>query len=432
MRFYSTRNKHVSISFEEAVRQGMAPDGGLFMPGRIERLPEKFWREFPSLSFHEVALSVATHFLGDALTRDELNLILHQSLTFDAPLVKIEEDIYSLELFHGPTLAFKDFGARFLAAVLAHFAIKSKQDITILVATSGDTGSAVAHGFFGVPGVRVIVVYPSGKVSELQEKQFATLGGNVVALEVAGTFDDCQRMVKEAFADVAVRQQCNLTSANSINIARLIAQMFYYFRAYQQLPPSSYPVVVSVPSGNFGNLTAGLMAKRMGLPIHHFIASTNVNDVVPEYLKTGLFSARASMSTISNAMDVGNPSNFARILDLFDHNHAAIQEEISGYSFTDDETSGAMADVYHRTGYAMDPHGAVGYLGLQRYRAEGMPFTGIFLETAHPGKFSSVVGESIHQTLVLPPQLLELKDKQKKSIRIGNDIDELKTYLKSM
>jgi threonine synthase len=344
----------------------------------------------------------------------------------------VEDDIYSLELFHGPTLAFKDFGARFLAGVLGHFAKQSHEQITILVATSGDTGSAVAHGFYNLPGINVVVLYPSGKVSELQEKQFTTLGGNIVSLEIDGTFDDCQRMVKEAFADRDIQKRRTLSSANSINIARLLPQMFYYFRAVQQLSlNNNMPIIISVPSGNFGNLMAGLMAKRMGLPIDTFIAATNINDVVPAYLKTKLFTARPSVSTLSNAMDVGNPSNFVRVLDLYAQDWEAIRKDVVGYAFTDDETVRAIQDVHRKDGYTLDPHGAVGYLGLMKYRQQAEPCTGIFLETAHPGKFQEAVERALQSTIELPPALLQFVKRKKLSRAMKNDFVELKNYLLS-
>ena len=430
MDFYSTNDKNLRVSFEEAVRQGLAPDGGLFMPGKIERLPKAFWKEFSKRNFKEISFEVAAHFLQGALPTDVLEKIIEHTLVFDAPLVRIDENIYSLELFHGPTLAFKDFGARFLAATVGHFAKKRQQEITIIVATSGDTGSAVAHGFFNLPGTKVVVLYPSAKVTESQEKQFTTLGGNVTALEVEGTFDDCQRMVKQSFGDYEIKRKRILTSANSINIARLLPQMFYYFRAFQQLPQNyNHSVAISVPSGNFGNLTAGLMAKKMGLLVDKFVVATNVNDVVPHYLQTGSFNPRASQSTISNAMDVGNPSNFARMLDLYDHSQLTLAKDVVGYSFTDGETVYAIQDVFGRFGYILDPHGAVGYLGLKKYVDSNHASIGIFLETAHPAKFRESVEKSIGSPIKMPEQFLDFMLKEKQSIKIKNDFHELKRFL---
>ena len=430
MNFYSTNNKNLRVSFEEAVRQGLALDGGLFMPEKIEPLPEEFWEKFHERNFKEISFGVAAHFLQGELPADDLHKIIEHTLVFDAPLVRIDENIFSLELFHGPTLAFKDFGARFLAATVGHFAKKRRQEITIIVATSGDTGSAVAHGFFNLPGTKVVVLYPSGKVTESQEKQFTTLGGNVTALEVEGTFDDCQRMVKQSFGDNEIKKKRILTSANSINIARLLPQMFYYFWAFQRLPKNhNQPVVISVPSGNFGNLTAGMMAKKMGLPVDKFVAATNVNDVVPIYLQTGSFNPRPSQATISNAMDVGNPSNFARMLDLYDHVQLTLAKDVSGYSFTDGETIYAIQDMFRRSGYILDPHGAVGYLGLKKYLNSNHSSIGIFLETAHPAKFRESVEKSIGSPIILPEQFSDFMLKEKKSIRIKNDYSELKNFL---
>ena len=360
----------------------------------------------------------------------ELKKIVDHTIQFDAPLVKLEKDVFALELFHGPTLAFKDFGARFMSQLLGYFASQQDREIIILVATSGDTGSAVANGFLGVPGTRVVVLYPSGKVSEIQEKQFTTLQQNVTALEVAGTFDDCQRLVKEAFLDAELRRKFFLTSANSINIARLIPQSFYYFYAYAQLKDKNRPVVFSVPSGNFGNITAGLLAKRMGLPIRRFVASTNINDIVPAYLKTGAFNPRPSSSTISNAMDVGNPSNFSRMLDLFNGNYESLSGEIKGYSFTDEETANAMRNVYASSNYILDPHGAVGYLGLKKYLDDSDEnATGIFLETAHPSKFKEVVDETLGLGIDIHPTLKEFMKRQKETIKATMDFSAFKEFL---
>jgi threonine synthase len=334
-----------------------------------------------------------------------------------------------LELFHGPTLAFKDFGARFMSQLLSYFSSREKGEIVILVATSGDTGSAVANGFLEVPGIRVIVLYPAGKVSDIQEKQFTTLGRNITALEVEGTFDDCQALVKRAFADNDLRERMFLTSANSINIARLIPQSFYYFHAFSQLIDRTKPLVFSVPSGNFGNLTGGVLAKRMGLPVKHFIASTNVNDVVPEYLKVGKITPRPSQHTISNAMDVGNPSNFARLMNLYQNDFDQISRDMMGFAFTDAETAAAMLEVYNGHGYTLDPHGAIGYLGLKKYISDHGDVNGVFLETAHPAKFKEVVDKAIRQEISLPAALQKFLTGKKQTIPISKDYPHLKQFL---
>jgi len=429
MEFYSTNNKAARVSLKEAVLQGLAPDNGLYMPVTIPVLAKSFFNELPKKSFNDLAYQVAYALISEDIPAAELKKIVDQTITFEAPLIKVGDD-YALELFHGPTLAFKDFGGRFLAGLLGYYARQQDKEVTILVATSGDTGSAVANGFLKVPGTKVVVLYPTGKVSEIQEKQFTTLGENITALEVEGTFDDCQRMVKEAFLDQELRTKLFLTSANSINIGRLIPQLFYYFRAYAQLENRKTGVVFSVPSGNFGNLTAGLIARRMGLPIDQFIASTNSNDVVPEYLNSGQFRPRASKQTISNAMDVGHPSNFARMLDLYNHDLQAMQKDIAGYHFTDEETSSKMKEVFQKEKYVLDPHGAVGLLGLRKYKSEtGRSTPGVFLETAHPGKFKEVVEASLNESLTLPEKLQLFMSKTKKSIPMKNGFGDLKQML---
>lgn len=377
----------------------------------------------------EIAFTVSQSFLGDDVSDETLTGIVARAIQFDAPVVALGDMVYALELFHGPTMAFKDFGARFMAGLLGYFAQRQDREITILVATSGDTGSAVANGFLKVPGTRVIVLYPEGKVSDIQEKQFTTLGNNITALEVDGTFDDCQRMVKEAFVDSDLRSKLFLTSANSINIARLIPQSFYYFHAYAQLKSLDQPVVFAVPSGNFGNLTGGLLANRMGLPVAQFVACTNVNDIVPEYLTSGSFSPRPSKQTISNAMDVGNPSNFSRLLDMFDQDRDLMAAVVTGKAFTDEQTRAAMWEVFERTGYIMDPHGAVGYLGLKEYLESHGQATGIFLETAHPGKFREVVEDTLNITLPLPPSLESFLVNEKLSIPMTSAFSDFKAYL---
>ena len=430
MQFYSTNNRSTRVSLKEAVLEGLAPDNGLYMPVTIPQLPDSFFKELKNKSFLQIGIDVVKNIIGDDLASAEIEKIVAHTIQFDAPLVEVEENIYALELFHGPTLAFKDFGARFLSGMLAHYARQQDKQITILVATSGDTGSAVANGFFNVPGTRVVVLYPSGKVSEIQEKQFTTLGGNITALEIDGTFDDCQRLVKEAFLNKELKDKLFLTSANSINIARLIPQSFYYFYAYSRLVNKDR-VVFAVPSGNFGNLTAGLLAKRMGLPVRKFIAATNVNDIVPEYLKTKVFSPRPSTQTISNAMDVGNPSNFARMLDLYEHDVEKLKAEITGYSFTDEETREAMISVFKSKKYTLDPHGAIGYLGLKNYLPGKPDETGIFLETAHPAKFTEVVEETLQQKIALPEKLQHFMSKQKKSVAMKADFIAFKKFLLS-
>jgi len=432
MKYYSTNNKNLKVSLRDAVIQGLAPDNGLYMPEHIPTLPNSFFESLHSLSLKDIALHAAKNLLGEDLPNEELNKIIDHTIQFDAPLVKIEDDIYTLELFHGPTLAFKDFGARFLSGLLGYFANQQSKEITILVATSGDTGSAVANAFLRVPGTRVVVLYPSGKVSEIQEKQFTTLGENIIALEVDGTFDDCQRLVKEAFLDEELKQELFLTSANSINIARLIPQSFYYFNVYAQVSKKGRPVVISVPSGNFGNLTAGLMAKKMGLPIHTFIAATNSNDVFPEYLRTKVFKPRNSSQTISNAMDVGNPSNFPRILELYKSDFINLSQDIKGYSFNDEETRNAMRIVYDRTGYIMDPHGAVGYLGLKEFLKRNSKYSGIFLETAHPAKFKEVVDATIKHAVDLPQRLKEFMAGDKKTSKVSSSFLEFKSLLPTL
>ncbi len=430
MRYYSTNNSSLFSSLKEAVLQGLAPDNGLYMPETIPVFPGSFFESLHQLNFRQIAMEVARKFAGEEIPASELEKMIDHTIQFDAPLVQVENSVSALELWHGPTMAFKDFGARFMSQLLRFFSVQIQREIIILVATSGDTGSAVANGFIGVPGIRVIVLYPSGKVSDIQEKQFTTLGRNITALEIEGTFDDCQRLVKQAFLDHELRDRFFLTSANSINIARLIPQSFYYFYAWAQRKNRSLPVVFSVPSGNFGNLTGGVLAKRMGLPVRHFIAATNVNDVVPEYLVSGRMLPRPSRHTISNAMDVGNPSNFARLMDLYQNDLAAIRKDVIGYAFTDDETSMAIQRVSQQSGYLLDPHGAVGYLALKRYLSE-FPgdVNGIFLETAHPAKFREVVENAIHRTVPLPETLEKFLQGEKSSIPASSEYSGFKKTL---
>jgi threonine synthase len=430
MKFYSTNNRHLRVDIGEAVTKGLAPDNGLYMPEVIPVLPPDFFTRLPSMSLRDIASAVTRNLLGGSLPGEELDRIVGHTISFDAPVVKIENNIHALELFHGPTMAFKDFGARFMSQMLGYFARQQEREIVILVATSGDTGSAVANGFLDVPGTRVVVLYPSGKVSDIQEKQFTTLGSNITALEVTGTFDDCQLLVKTAFLDEDLKRQFFLTSANSINIARLIPQSFYFFHAYAQLAGLGKPVAFCVPSGNFGNITGGLLAQRMGLPIHHFIAATNANDVVPEFLRTHLLRPRPSETTISNAMDVGSPSNVVRMLDLFNGDVSALARQVSGYAFTDAETQTAMRTVYAATGYVMDPHGAIGYLGLKKYLSEvASDVTGVFLETAHPAKFKEVVDETLGTTIPVPATLQKFLTRKKQSLPITSAFADFKKFL---
>ena len=426
MNYYSTNNKKSAVSLKEAVLKGLAPDNGLYMPESVPVLPESFFESLPEKSFQQIAYEVAHALLQDDVPADELEKMIKRTITFDAPLVEIEKNVFSLELYHGPTLAFKDFGARFMSQLLGYFAKEEKREIVILVATSGDTGSAVANGFLGVPGIRVVVLYPSGKVSDIQEKQFTTLGQNITALEVDGSFDDCQRLVKEAFLDEELNKKFFLTSANSINIARLIPQSFYYFYAWSRLKNRNN-VVFSVPSGNFGNLTAGLIAKRMGLRISHFVASTNRNDIVPQYLETGIFNPKPSQATVSNAMDVGNPSNFARMMDLYANDLNKIKADITGYRLSDEETKQVMREVYETSNYILDPHGAVGYLGLKKYLADHTEATGVFLETAHPAKFLEVVEYTLKTEIKIPEKLKQFVKGNKKSIPCSKDLVQFRS-----
>ncbi len=433
MKYYSTNKKTPAVSLEQAVIQGLASDKGLFMPEEIPSLPAEFFEKIDQLSFQEMAYVVASAFFGQDVPAKDLKKIVYETLTFEVPLVRITPQISALELFHGPTLAFKDVGARFMARLLGYFTQKreaaDEQDIHVLVATSGDTGSAVANGFLGVQGVKVHVLYPKGKVSEIQEKQFTTLGRNITALEVEGTFDDCQALVKNAFMDQELNEHLFLTSANSINVARFLPQSFYYFYAYAQLKKEgkSDSVVMCVPSGNFGNITAGLFAKQMGLPIKRFIAANNKNDVFYQYLQTGNYEPRPSIATIANAMDVGDPSNFARILDLFGNSHKAISNQISGTYYLDDQIKKTIQKVWSECGYLLDPHGACGYQALVDLLQEGEQ--GVFLETAHPAKFLDTVESIIDESVEIPNKLQTFMKGEKQSLSIGKDFNSFKSYL---
>ncbi|MDG3583667.1 threonine synthase [Galbibacter pacificus] len=432
MKYYSlndTKNNSVT-SFEEAVVKGIAPDRGLYFPNEIKPLDKDFIDNIEQYSNEEIAFKVIHQFVNGEIPDGELKKIVKETLCFDFPTVKIEDNVYSLELFHGPTMAFKDIGARFMARCLGYFNRNKKNEtVTVLVATSGDTGGAVASGFLGVKGVEVVILYPSGKVSDIQEKQLTTLGQNITALEVDGVFDDCQDMVKTAFLDPDLTAE-NLTSANSINVARWLPQMFYFFFAYKQLKSKHQELVFSVPSGNFGNICAGIMAHKLGLPVKHFVASTNINDTVPQYMATQKYSPKASQQTISNAMDVGNPSNFIRIQTLLDNNFEKLGELFSSYSFTDEATKKTMQAIYKTSQYVADPHGAVGYMGLKQYLNEDKNTLGIFLETAHPVKFLDVVEETLDVTVPIPEQIKTVIDRKKVSHSVKN-YEALKSFLKN-
>lgn len=431
MQYYSTNKKAQPVSLEEAVIKGLAPDKGLYMPESILRLPEPFFHHISEMSLQEIAFVVASAFFGQDIEPKRLQEIVNETLNFDIPLVKVTDSIYSLELFHGPTAAFKDVGARFMARLLGYFIEKDrkKRTVNVLVATSGDTGSAVANGFFQVPGVQVFVLYPKGKVSEIQEKQFTTLGHNITAIEVSGTFDDCQRLVKDAFMDEELNDILFLTSANSINVARFLPQAFYYFHAYAQYKRMGHTdePVICVPSGNFGNITAGLFAKRMGLPVKRFIAANNSNDIFLQYLKTGEYTPRPSVQTIANAMDVGNPSNFDRILDLYDHSHAAICCEIAGVSYSDDQIAHTLARVFEKEDYLLDPHGACGYQALSDLLEPGEK--GIFLETAHPAKFKDTVEPIIGEGVIIPENLQHFMAGVKHAEPLPSDYKSFRDFL---
>ena len=428
MNFYSLNKIAPNVTFKDAVIKGLAPDKGLYFPEIISPLSKEFLNNIEDFSNAEIAFEVIKQFVADEIPEKELKEIIKETVNFDFPVVPIEENIAALELFHGPTMAFKDVGARFMARCLGYFNKEEKTaKVTVLVATSGDTGGAVASGFLGVEGVDVVILYPSGKVSEVQEKQLTTLGKNITALEVNGTFDDCQAMVKTAFLDTELIANKNLTSANSINVARWLPQMFYFFFAYKQLKHKQKDLIFSVPSGNFGNICAGLMAHKLGLPVKQFIAATNINDIVPNYLETGIYTPKPSKQTISNAMDVGDPSNFVRILEIFKNDDAKLKEVLSSYSFRDEETQQAMKEIKEKHRYIADPHGAVGYLGLKKYGINTNTF-GIFLETAHPVKFLNVVEPIINETIELPKQIKEVIDKEKVSIKIST-YQELKDFL---
>nr|WP_321520639.1 threonine synthase [uncultured Macellibacteroides sp.] len=432
MKYYSTNKQAPVATLEEAVVKGLAGDKGLYMPEHIKVLPDTFFEKMKEMSFQEISYVVADAFFGEDIDADTLKQIVYDTLPFDAPVVHVSDSIYSLELYHGPTLAFKDVGGRFMARLLGHFIRKQgKKEVNVLVATSGDTGSAVANGFLGVPGIHVYVLYPKGKVSPIQECQFTTLGQNITALEVEGTFDDCQALVKSAFMDAELNAHMQLTSANSINVARFLPQAFYYFYAYAQLAKLGKVdnLVFCVPSGNFGNITAGLFGKRMGLPVTRFIAANNRNDIFLQYLLTGVYSPRPSVATIANAMDVGDPSNFARVLDLYGGSHDAICKDISGCMFTDQQIAETLKKTFDETGYLLDPHGSCGYRALKEQLKDGE--TGVFLETAHPAKFKDTVEEILGSSIEIPAKLQEFMKGTKQSIQLDKDFAGFKSYLLS-
>ena len=425
MRYYSLNNSSPLTSFKKAVQNGIAPDRGLYFPEKITPISKDFIKNISDYSNEEIAYEVIKQFIGDEIPDTNLKEIIKKTISFDFPVVNLDENIGSLELFHGPTMAFKDVGARFMSQCLEYFNQNKTEDITVLVATSGDTGGAVASGFLNAKGVQVVILYPKGKVSEIQEKQLTTLGNNITALEVDGVFDDCQEMVKSAFLDKNISR--NLTSANSINVARWWPQMFYFFFAYKQFRKKYKDIIFSVPSGNFGNICAGLLAQKLGLPIKHFIASTNINDTVPKYLINGVYDPKPSKATISNAMDVGNPSNFIRIQELFNKNLSSLKKSFSSYSFSDDETKIIMKSIHDKFNYISEPHGAIGYLGLKKYGLKTNEF-GVFLETAHPVKFLEVVEETLKVDVEIPSQIKEVMSREKVATSIAN-YQELKLFL---
>ena len=441
MQFYSTNDPNHKADLATAIFRGLPADNGLYMPERLDPLPDSFFKELPYMSFAELGFQVTKHLLGDDVPEDDLKALVYDAINFPAPVIKLDGQRHVLELFHGPSLAFKDFGARFMSRLMGHFNKGNDKELVILVATSGDTGGAVAAGFYKTPGIEVVILYPKGKVSLLQEKQLTTLGHNIHALEVDGTFDDCQAIVKKAFLDQELRKEIRLSSANSINISRLIPQSFYYFEAYKQLGAKGDPVAFCIPSGNFGNLTAGLLAQRMGLPVGHFIAATNRNDVVPEFLKTGAYTPRPSVATLSNAMDVGAPSNFARMLNLYGHvngldplsptTHAGMKELVTGYAYDDATTEQAVKEVEDKFGYVIDPHGAVGYLALTEWQKTHPNTRGVILETAHPSKFKPDVERILGHEIEVPKRLAEMEHREKVATSMGTDYEPVKEWLRA-
>ena len=428
MIYNSLNHLSKSETFKGAVLKGIASDKGLYFPSKIKPFTKKIITNLGKLSIHDIAFESIKQFVGTSIPTNKLKSIIEETLSFDFPLIEIEENIFSLELFHGPTLAFKDVGARFMALCMGFFNENSTDKITVLVATSGDTGGAVAKGFYNIPGIDVIILYPKGKVSLVQEKQMTTLGKNITSLEIEGVFDDCQEMVKKAFIDPQINKKIRLTSANSINIARWLPQMFYYFAGYQKVSKHKLPVNFSVPSGNFGNLCAGLIAQKIGLPVNHFLACTNLNNAVPRYLKSGVYDPKNTIQTISNAMDVGNPSNFIRVQKVFNNDIHKLKKLIKGYSFNDNETKKCIKNIYKKNKYILDPHGAIGYLGLKKYTEKYPNQIGIFMETAHPCKFAEIVEKTINKKVDIPRKLNKTLKGEKKSIQIS-DYTQFKEYL---
>lgn len=429
MQYYSLNRQSPAVGFKEAAIRGQAPDRGLYFPERIPVFDKTFIENIEDLSKEEIAYRVISPYVGDAIPEADLRRIVSETVNFSIPLVRINENISTLELFHGPTLAFKDVGARFMSRCLGYFSKSITEKVVVLVATSGDTGGAVAHGFYDVPGVEVVILYPSGKVSSVQEKQLTTLGKNIRALEVNGSFDDCQKLVKQAFADTDLTQQLFLTSANSINVARWLPQQFYYLFAWQQWKDKQHPPVICVPSGNFGNICAGLLAYSSGMPVQHFVAATNANAVVPEFLQSGEYAPKPAVATISNAMDVGDPSNFVRVLELFNQELGSLKKVLTSYSVTDVETRKAIREVYNSYGYLPDPHGAVGYKALQQYLQSHPGEKGFFLETAHPVKFYDVVEPVIGSNIPLPESVRSIMHLKKESVLMEPEYDALKAEL---
>ena len=429
MKYYSTNKESPLASFREATIKGQAPDKGLYFPEAIPQIDKGLMDAIEKVSNEEIAFRVIKPYIGNELNDDDLFKIVSETVSFPIPLVRVNDNIFSLELFHGPTLAFKDVGARFMSRCLGYFLKDESKKVTVLVATSGDTGGAVANGFYDVSGVDVIILYPAGKVSAVQEKQLTTLGKNIHALEIEGNFDDCQQMVKQAFIDSDLTKKLFLTSANSINVARWLPQQFYYFFAYKQWPEKGSAPVISVPSGNFGNICAGILAKQSGLPVHHFIAACNANDAVTKYIETEIFQIQTAVPTLSNAMDVGNPSNFIRILEIFHHQFPELAKNLSSYSISDEETIATIKDVYERSTYLLDPHGAVGYLSLKKFLQMHRGRKGIFLETAHPVKFPDAVEAATAKKIEIPPSISSLMKSEKKSIKMSASYESFKNFL---
>ncbi len=432
MKYYSLNKQSQAVDFKEATIKGQAPDKGLYFPEYIPAIDKDLIDQIDIYSNAEIAFKIISPYVGDSIPAEELKKICSETVDFDIPLVKVNDNIFSLELFHGPTLAFKDVGARFMSRCLGFFAKEKNEKVVVLVATSGDTGGAVANGFYNVDGVEVVILYPSGKVSSVQEKQLTTLGSNIHALEVEGNFDDCQRMVKNVFADEVLNKKIFLTSANSINVARWLPQQFYYFFAWKQWKDKNDPPVISVPSGNFGNICAGLLAQRSGLPVKHFIAACNANDVVPEYFRTGDYKSKKAVATISNAMDVGDPSNFVRIQEMFKDNISELKNIVSSYSVTDEDTKTVIKSVFEKEEYLLDPHGAVAWIALNKYLDLHKNSKGIFLETAHPVKFYDVVEPVIGQIVPIPVSVQLQLSKEKKSTKIAADSNLVKAFLQEL